>query len=161
MSGYTPSRISPRHTSVLTHIPHERIQVACLTRACRHHSHGPRAHQYRRPDPTTPAAVGSAKINPNRSQPTDGQTASPSPPTNQYSEVILAASFGGSDNDSDYVEVTKNSPTSPSDTPDLAGHIIKLEVMYEVSEGELDAIAQPTVLLSHTDDLKIPELSNT
>ena len=73
----------------------------------------------------------------------------------------MAASFVGSDGDSDYVKATKTSPTSPSDTPDLAGHIIKLEVMYEVSEGELDAIAQPTVLLSHTDDLKIPELANT
>ena len=113
------------------------------------------------PDPTTPAAVGSEKINPNRSQPTDGQTAPPSPPTDQYSEVILAASFGGSDGDSDYVKVTKNSPTSPRDTLDLAGHTSELEVMYEVSEGELDAIAQPTVLLSLTDDLKIPELTNT
>ena len=41
--------------------------------------------------------------------------------------------------------------------PDLAGHIRDLEAVHEVLEGELKAIARPTVLLSHTNELKIPE----
>ena len=32
--------------------------------------------------------------------------------------------------------------------------------MNEVSEGELDAIAQPTVNFFHTDNLEIPEVNN-
>ena len=74
---------------------------------------------------------------------------------------MSAASFGGSDGDSDYVNSAENSPTSPANTPELAGHIIKLEAMYNVSEGDIDAITQPTVILSHTNDLKIKELTNT
>ena len=73
---------------------------------------------------------------------------------------MLVASIGGSDGDSDYVEAAKISPTRPANTPDLAGHSSELEEMHEVVEGELDAIAQPTVLFSHTDELKIPELAN-
>ena len=49
---------------------------------------------------------------------------------------------------------------SPDNTPDPAGHIIELEAMQKVLEGELDSMAQPKVLLSHTDDLKIPNLAN-
>ena len=48
---------------------------------------------------------------------------------------MLAAILGGSDGDSDYVDSTKKSPTSLSNTSDLgdlAGHISKLEAMYEV-----------------------------
>ena len=32
--------------------------------------------------------------------------------------------------------------------------------MHEFLEGELDAIAQPTVIFFHTDELEIPELSD-
>ena len=69
-------------------------------------------------------------------------------------------SIGGSDGDSDYVELAKNSPMSPANTPDLVGYISKLEAMHEVLEGDIDAIAQRTVLYSHTNELKIPELAN-
>ena len=112
------------------------------------------------PDPATPAAVGSGKRNSNRARPTDGQTASPSPPANLDSDVTSVASIGGSDGDSDYVELAENSPPSPANMPDLAGHIIELEEMHDVAEGELDAIARPTVLFSHTDELEIPELAD-
>ena len=44
--------------------------------------------------------------------------------------------------------------------PDLVGHSSELEEMHEVAEGDLNAILQPTVLLSHTDKLKIPELAD-
>ena len=98
------------------------------------------------PNPATPAAVGSGKINSNRARPTDIQTASPSLPGDPDRDVTLVASIGGSDNNSDYVKLAKNSPMSPSNTPDLVGHIRKLEGMHKVAEGELDAIAQPTVL---------------
>ena len=81
------------------------------------------------PDPTTPAAVGSGKINSNRARPTDGKTASPSTPANPDSEFMLAASFGGSNGKSDYVKSAKNSPTIQSNTPDFAGHTSELEAM--------------------------------
>ena len=45
---------------------------------------------------------------------------------------MLAASFGGSDGNSDYFKSAKNSPTIPANTPDLAGHISKMEAMHEV-----------------------------
>ena len=64
------------------------------------------------PDPATPAAGGGGKINSNRAQPTDVQTAYPSPPVDPDSDVTLGASFLGSDGDSDYVESSENSPTS-------------------------------------------------
>ena len=89
------------------------------------------------PDPDTPAAVGSGKRNSNRAQPTDVQTVSPSPPSDQDSDVMLAAIIGESDSDSDYVESAENSPTSPSNKPDLEGHISDLEEMYEVAEGKI------------------------
>ena len=104
--------------------------------------------------------ITSGKINSNFSQPTDGQTASPSPPANPDSDIISVASIGGIEGTSYYVESAKNSPTSPSNTPGLVGHIGKLETTKEVSEGELDTIARPTVLLSHTDELEIPELAD-
>ena len=112
------------------------------------------------PNPTTLSAVGSTKINSNHARPTDVQTASPSPPPDPDSDVISAASFGGSDGDSDYFESSKNSPTSPANTPDLAGHISELEAMHEVLEGDINAIAQPTVLFFHTDELNISDLAN-
>ena len=84
-----------------------------------------------------------------------------SPPANLDSDVILVASIVGSDGNSDYVESDEDSPTSPANTPDLAGHISELEEMHEVAEGELCTIAQPTVLFSHTNELEIPELSVT
>ena len=43
---------------------------------------------------------------------------------------------------------------------DLKGHIRELETIHEVLEGEIDDIVWTTVIFSHTDKLKIPELSN-
>ena len=85
------------------------------------------------PDRAAPAAVGRDKINLNRAQPTDGQTVSPSPSADQDSDFTLVASTGESDGDSYYVESTENSPTIPANTPDIAGHIRKLEEMHEVA----------------------------
>ena len=89
------------------------------------------------PNPTTPAAVGSSKINSNRERPTDGQTASTSLSANPDSDVMSVASIGGSDGDSDCVELDENSPMIPANTRDLAVprgtsrdlavHIIKLK----------------------------------
>ena len=70
------------------------------------------------------------------------------------------ASFGWSDGNSYYVDLAENSTTSPENTLDLVGHIRKLEVMHKVSEKEINAISRPTVLFSHTDELKILDLSN-
>ena len=85
---------------------------------------------------------------------------SPSLPANPDSDVMSVSIIGGSDGNSYYVELAKNLPTSPAKTPDLVGHTIKLEMMHEVSEGEINEIARPTVLFSHTDELKIPELTD-
>ena len=65
-----------------------------------------------------------------------------------------------SDGNSDYIESSENSPTSPANTPDLEGHISELEEMHEVSEGNLVKLAQPTVLFSYIDKLELPELDN-
>ena len=110
------------------------------------------------PDPATPAAVGNGKINSNHAQPIDGQTASCSPPANQDSDVTSVASTGESNGYSDYVELTKNSPTSQANTPDLAGNIRILEEMYEVADSELVELTQPMVLFSQIDKFKPPEL---
>ena len=73
---------------------------------------------------------------------------------------MLAAILGGSGSDSDYVESAKNLPTSPANMPDLAGHMIKMEAMHKVSEGEINAFARPMVIFSHIDKLKILELAD-
>ena len=78
------------------------------------------------PNPAAPAPVRSDKINSNHARPTYGQTVSPSPLTNQDSDVTSVASIGYSDGDLDYVELAKNSPTSPANTTDLAGHISEI-----------------------------------
>ena len=71
-----------------------------------------------------------------------------------------AASFVGSDGNYGYVKLEQNSPSSSANTPELTGNIRKLETMPEVSEGDTSAVVQPTALLSHTDELKIPELAD-
>ena len=69
-------------------------------------------------------------------------------------------SIGGSDGDSDYVESAENSLASPANTPDLAGHIRKMEEINEIAEGALDTIVRPTMFFYHTDELKITDLAN-
>ena len=102
----------------------------------------------------------SCKRNSNRARPIDSQTTSPSPPADLDSEIVWVASIGESDGNSNYVELTKNSPTSLANTLDLAGHISELEEMHKVAEGDIMGIARPTVLLSRPNKLKIPELDN-
>ena len=79
------------------------------------------------PDTATLVAVRSGKIISNRTQPTDDQIASTRPSTNSDSNVMLAASFGGSDGDSEYVESAENSTSRSTNTLDPVGHISKLE----------------------------------
>ena len=105
------------------------------------------------PDPATPAAVGSGKRNSNRAQPTDGQTASPSPPYDQDSDIILVVSIGEIGDDSDCVESAENSPTIPANTTYLTGHIRELGEMHKVAEGDIVELAQPTVFLSRINEL--------
>ena len=52
----------------------------------------------------------------------------------------MMASFGGSDGDSDYVELAENQPMIPANTLDLMGHISELEAMHKVLEGDIVAI---------------------
>ena len=80
--------------------------------------------------------------------------------SNLDSDVMLVASIRGNDGDSDYVESSENSPTSPANITDLAGHINEVEAMHKVSEGDIDAISRPTVIFSHTDELEIPKLAD-
>ena len=74
--------------------------------------------------------------------------------------TLFAANFGGIDSDSDYVKSADNSPMSSANTLDLEGHITELEMMHEVLEGEINAIFQPMVIFSHTNEIKILELDN-
>ena len=86
---------------------------------------------------------------------------SPSPPADLDSDVMSVASFGGSDSNSYYVKLAENSPTSPAKTRYLAGNVSELEAMQKILEGDIKAIARPTVLFSQTNELKIPELDDT
>ena len=70
------------------------------------------------------------------------------------------ASIGESDCNSDYVELNKNSPTSPARIPDLVVHISEVEEMHKVAEGKLLEPARPTVLFSRIDELKLLELDD-
>ena len=90
-------------------------------------------HRYHPTEPATSTAIGRNKINSNCAQPIYGQIASPSPPSNPDNDITLAASFGGSDGNSDYVRSAKNSPTRLASKPDLEGHINELETMQEVA----------------------------
>ena len=76
---------------------------------------------------------------------------SPSPPANPDSDVMLAASFGGSEGNSEYFKFAENSPTSSDNTRDLEGHISELETMHEV---------RTTLIFSHTDELEFLELAD-
>ena len=49
---------------------------------------------------------------------------------------------------------------SPANTPDLKGHISELYEMHEVAESKLIKLAQPTVLLSRIDELKLLEIDD-
>ena len=111
-----------------------------LARADTAHT-APALNKTANPNPATPAAVGSSKINSNRARPTNCQTASTSLPVDQDSDVTLVASIGESNGDSDYVESDENSPTRPENTTDLEGNISELEEMHEVVEGELVKLA--------------------
>ena len=92
------------------------------------------------PDPATLAAVGSGKINSNIAQPTGGQIASPTPTVEPSSDISLAASFGVSYDNSDYVESAENSPTRLANMIDLKVHISEIEIMHEVLEEYINAI---------------------
>ena len=70
------------------------------------------------PDPATLKDVRSGKKHSNRTRPVDGQTTSPSPPDNQDSDSTSVASIGESDGNSNYVNFTKNAPTSSAKTLD-------------------------------------------
>ena len=74
------------------------------------------------PETAAPEAIGSGKINSNHTWPTEGQNALLRSPTNPDSNITSAASLGGSDSDSEYVELTGKLPTSLAITPNLAGH---------------------------------------
>ena len=107
-----------------------------------------------------PVAFGSGKINSNCARRTNGQTASPSPPTDQDSDVTSVASIVESDGESDYVESAENSPMSLSNTLDLEVHIVELDEMHEVAEDYLVKLSQPMVLFSRIDDSELSELNN-
>ena len=92
------------------------------------------------------ADIRSGNRNLNHTQPTDSQTASPSLPANPDINVTSAANFEGSIDKLYYVELVKNSSTIPANMPDLAELINKLDAMYSVSYGDINGIAQPTLL---------------
>ena len=70
------------------------------------------------------------------------------------------ASTVESDGNSDYVESTENSPTSPAKTPNLAGHIRELEEMHEVADSKIIKLTRTTVLFYRIDEIKLTELND-
>ena len=113
------------------------------------------------PYPAIPVAVGRGKINSNIAQTTDIQTAPLSLTARPESDIMSAASFGGSDDNLDYVELAEKTPTSSYNTPDLEGHIRKLETTHELLEGDINTIAQPTVFFYLTNELKMTEFADS
>ena len=67
----------------------------------------------------------------------EGQSTSPRLTANPDSDGTLAASLGGSEGNSEYVELTGKFPTILAIMLDLAGHIRKIETIHEVSEGDI------------------------
>ena len=57
-------------------------------------------------------------------------------------------------------ESTEKSPTISTIMLYLAVHISKLETMYKVLVENINFIFQTTVLFTHTNEIKIPELAN-
>ena len=148
MSYHHPGCLPPRLTGVLTQCPPEWRQVAFPTGARRHHPCSPSTHWDRPPRPRCTGGRWERQNKFKSRQPTNVQTVSPSPSTNLDSDVTLLASIGESNNDSDYVELAENSPTSPANKPDLEGHISELEEMHKAVEDNLVGLTQPTVLFS-------------
>ena len=67
--------------------------------------------------------------------------------------------IGKSNGDLD-VESDEKSPTIQANTPDLEGHISELEEMHEVAKSKIVKLILPTVIFSHIEEIKIPELNN-
>ena len=126
LSCHPPSCFSTRLTGVLAQRPPDRRLMASLPARTDTAHTALALTETATPDPVAPAAVRSVKINSNRAQPTDGQTVSPSPPSNQDSDITPVASIGESDVNLNYVESAEKLPTSPADTPDLKGNISEL-----------------------------------
>ena len=54
---------------------------------------------------------------------------------------MSAASFGGSDGNSDYFKLAKISPMVSTNTPYLEVHFSKLEMIHKVLGGEIYSIS--------------------
>ena len=68
----------------------------------------------------------------------EGPTATPRITADPGSGVKLVASSVESDDDSDYVELRKKSPTILSKTLELEGHTHKLQKMHELAAVNLE-----------------------
>ena len=75
------------------------------------------------------------------------------------SDVTLAASYGESDSDSDYVELCENSPTSSASTPELERYIHELQQMHEVAAVKLKEFTQLTELFTQSEEVELTNLS--
>ena len=129
--------------------------MAYLTGARRHLPHVPSAHQDRRPQLRHRQLSEAAKeIQIAHNQRTVKPRQLVRPLTHTVTSCWWQVLEGVTATQIMYVDLDENSPTIPANTPELEGYIIFLEAMHKVFEGELNAITQPTVLFSHTDELK-------
>ena len=108
LAGHPPGHISPRRTGVITQLPTGGEECHPLPDRAKTAHVDKVLIETAAPNTATLAAIRSVKLNSNFVRPTDGKIESPRPPANSVSDVMLAASFGGSDGDSEYVESTKN-----------------------------------------------------
>ena len=98
-------------------------------------------------------------MNSKRARPTDGPTKTPRIPADPDSDVMLAASSGESNGNSEYAMSPENLPTSSANMPELEGRTQELQQMHNVAEEDIDTLARPTELFTHPDKLDPTELA--
>ena len=107
----------------------------------------------------TDVAVGSEK-NSNCVRQTEGPVVTSRLTANPDIYVTLAASYGESGGGSYYAELRKNFSTSLTSTPELKGHIQKIQQMHEVSAVEFEDFTQPTEIFTYHNEFKPTELAD-
>ena len=76
------------------------------------------------------------------------------------SDVTLAASSEDSDSKADYIKSCENLPMRLVNTPELAGHIRKIQLMHVVTAVDLKELSQQTNIFTHPKKVDPTELAN-
>ena len=90
----------------------------------------------------------------------EGNTTTPRPASKKDNDVTSVSSYGESDDDSDYVESRKKFPSSSVNTPEIAGHIRKLEKIHKVTTFEIREFYQTMEIFNCLDKVNFMEIAN-